>query len=117
MNSKAADLAGPGISTYDEVEKILPDDYESILSKKETQKAIYALRNYIEKALCEKLNLMWVECPLAVYVESGVNDMLDRDGSRTPIEFNCGLGLENQFMLLLIGVKSSPFNLQLLPRF
>ena len=26
--------------------------------------------------------------------ESGVNDYLDRDGSRTPIEFPCGLGIE-----------------------
>lgn len=37
---------------------------------------------------------MMVQVPLIVDVESGVNDMLDRDGSRTPIEFNCGLGLE-----------------------
>jgi aspartate--ammonia ligase len=28
--------------------------------------------------------------------ESGVNDYLDRDGSRTPIEFPCGLGLEKR---------------------
>jgi len=26
MTDKTADLAGPGISTYDEVEKILPND-------------------------------------------------------------------------------------------
>ena len=31
---------------------------------------------------------MMVEVPLIVDVESGVNDMLDRDGSRTPIEFH-----------------------------
>jgi aspartate--ammonia ligase len=29
-----------------------------------------------------------------VDVESGVNDYLDRDGSRTPVEFPCGLGLQ-----------------------
>jgi len=34
-----------------------------------------------------------VTCPLIVDKESGFNDMLDRDGSRTPIEFPCGLGL------------------------
>ena len=28
--------------------------------------------------------------------ESGVNDYLDRDGSRTPIEFPCGLGLDKR---------------------
>src|SRR6202162_2471796 len=31
---------------------------------------------------------MMVEVPLIVDVESGVNDMLDRDGSRTPVQFH-----------------------------
>jgi aspartate--ammonia ligase len=31
-----------------------------------------------------------------VDVESGVNDYLDRDGSRTPIDFQCGLGLDKK---------------------
>ena len=31
---------------------------------------------------------MMVTVPLIVDVESGVNDMLDRDGSRTPIQFH-----------------------------
>jgi aspartate--ammonia ligase len=35
-----------------------------------------------------------VQVPLIVERESGINDMLDRDGSRTPVEFPCGLGLE-----------------------
>ena len=38
MADKKADLAGPGISTYPEVEKILPDNYQSILNKKKTPK-------------------------------------------------------------------------------
>ena len=29
---------------------------------------------------------MMVTCPLIVDVESGINDYLDRDGSRTPIQ-------------------------------
>ena len=37
-----------------------------------------------------------VQVPLIVDRESGVNDMLDRDGSRTPVEFPCGLGLEKR---------------------
>jgi hypothetical protein len=32
MNDKTADLAGPGISTYEEVAKILPTDYEPSLT-------------------------------------------------------------------------------------
>jgi aspartate--ammonia ligase len=96
MMDKKADLAGPGISTYEEVEKILPENYSSILDRKETQKALWAVKSYIEENLCKELNLMMVQVPLIVEVASGMNDMLDRDGSRTPIEFHCGLGLEEK---------------------
>ena len=88
LNSKAADLAGPGIGSYEELEQILPNDYRSLLNPKETQKAIFAARNYIEENLCKELNLMMVTVPLIVDIESGVNDLLDRDGSRTPIQFH-----------------------------
>ena len=96
MADKKADLAGPGISTYEEVEKILPKDYRSLLDPKETQIAITAAKRYIEDGLCKELNLIRVEVPLIVSRESGVNDYLDRDGSRTPVEFPCGLGLPRQ---------------------
>jgi aspartate--ammonia ligase len=86
--TKEADLAGPGIGDYDELAKILPTGYESLLTPKETQQAIYAVKGYIEEHLCRELNLMMVQVPLIVDVESGVNDMLDRDGSRTPIQFH-----------------------------
>ena len=85
---KKADLAGPGIGDYAELEKILPQDYNSLLSAKETQNAIYAVKDYIETNLCKELNLIRVQVPLIVDVDSGVNDMLDRDGSRTPIQFH-----------------------------
>jgi aspartate--ammonia ligase len=88
IERKRADLAGPGIGTYDQVEKLLPSNYNSLLSPKETQKAVFAIKNYIEENLCNELNLMMVQVPLIVDVESGVNDMLDRDGSRTPIQFH-----------------------------
>jgi aspartate--ammonia ligase len=93
MADKKADLAGPGISTYEEVDKILPTNYHSVLDPKETQIAITAVKRYIEDGLCRELNLFRVEVPLIVSKDSGVNDYLDRDGSRTPIEFQCGLGL------------------------
>src|SRR5574341_1518531 len=85
---KKADLAGPGIGNYAELEQILPSDYRSLLDPKETQLAITALKRYIEDNLCKELNLIRVEVPLIVDVESGVNDYLDRDGSRTPIQFH-----------------------------
>jgi aspartate--ammonia ligase len=93
MANKQADLAGPGISTYPEVNNILPGDYQAILNRKDTQKAVYAVKDYIEKNLCKELNLMMVQVPLIVTRDSGVNDNLDRDGSRTPVEFPCGLGI------------------------
>jgi aspartate--ammonia ligase len=88
LSNKKADLAGPGIGDYNELEKILPSDYRSLLTVKETQQAIFQVKRYIADNLCKELNLMMVEVPLIVDVESGVNDMLDRDGSRTPISFH-----------------------------
>ena len=85
---KTADLAGPGVGDYRELEKILPSDYHSLLSPKETQQAIFRVKRYIEDNLCSELNLMMVEVPLIVDVNGGVNDMLDRDGSRTPVQFH-----------------------------
>jgi len=94
MSDKQADLAGPGIGTYEEVASVLPRDYESLLTPRETMRALHAVKDYIEEHLCRELNLMMVQVPLIVDRDSGVNDMLDRDGSRTPVEFPCGLGLE-----------------------
>ncbi len=88
MTDKKADLAGPGIGNYDDLKQVLPGDYEPILDPKETQQAITAVKSYIEDHLSRELNLIRVECPLIVDRESGMNDYLDRDGSRTPIEFH-----------------------------
>lgn len=93
MYDKKSDLAGPGISTYEEVSKILPDNYEALLPPLKRMKALYMIKEYIEKGLAEALNLQMVQVPLIVSKDSGVNDYLDRDGSRTPIDFPAGLGL------------------------
>jgi aspartate--ammonia ligase len=61
----------------------------------DTQRAVFVVKRYIEDHLCRELNLDMVQVPLIVDRASGVNDYLDRDGSRTPVEFPCGLGLEN----------------------
>ncbi len=85
---KVADLAGPGIGDYNELEKVLPTDYRSLLTPRETMEALFAAKQYIEEHLCRALNLFMVQVPLIVDVRSGVNDMLDRDGSRTPVQFH-----------------------------
>jgi aspartate--ammonia ligase len=44
-----ADLAGPGVGNYEDLEKVLPDDYASALDPRETQATTYAVKEYIEK--------------------------------------------------------------------
>lgn len=66
----------------------MPQNYNSILTSKETQLAIFAIKDYVEENLCKELNLIRVTCPLIVEADSGINDYLDRDGSRTPIRFH-----------------------------
>jgi aspartate--ammonia ligase len=85
---KQADLAGPGIGDYAELERVLPGDYRALLGPKETMRALYDAKRLIEEGLCRRLNLMPVQVPLIVDVASGVNDYLDRDGSRTPVRFH-----------------------------
>ena len=85
--AKRADLAGPGIGSYEELEAVLPSDYHPLLGPRETQQALQAVKRSIEDGLCGELNLEMVQVPLIVDAESGVNDMLDRDGSRTPVSF------------------------------
>ena len=82
------DLAGPGIGDYSELERILPADYCSLLTPLETQVAIFSVKSYIEEHLCRDLNLTMVQVPLIVESESGINDLLDRDGSRTPVQLH-----------------------------
>ncbi|MGZ4392468.1 MAG: aspartate--ammonia ligase, partial [Gaiellaceae bacterium] len=88
MAAKEADLAGPGIGDYTVLEEVLPDDYVPLLSPQETMRALYAAKRLIEDRLCEELNLIMVQVPLIVDAASGVNDYLDRDGSRTPVRFH-----------------------------
>lgn len=95
MPAKKRTWRAPGIGDHAGLEKILPQDYNPLLTPKETQKAIFHLRRYIEDNLCKELWLMMVQVPLIVDVESGVNDMLDRDGSRTPIQLHISNDRDN----------------------
>jgi len=88
LTPKEADLAGPGIGNYAELERILPTDYRPLLDAKETMRALYGAKRLIEDRLCEELSLTMVQVPLIVEAASGVNDYLDRDGSRTPVGFH-----------------------------
>ena len=52
MGEKKEDLAGPGIGDYAELEKTLPLDYNSLLSPRDTQTAVFVVKDYIETHLC-----------------------------------------------------------------
>ncbi len=62
ISDKKADLSGPGIGNYEELAGVLPSDYKSLLSPRETQEALFAAKRYIEDGLCRELNLMMVRC-------------------------------------------------------
>jgi len=94
MTDKTADLTGPGVGDYSKLALDLPHDYQTLLPPMERMKAVFAVKNYIETNLCKELNLQMVQVPLIVDRDSGINDYLDRDGSRTPVDFSCGLGLD-----------------------
>jgi aspartate--ammonia ligase len=68
----------------------------------ETMEALFAAKAAIEDGLCRELNLQMVQVPLIVSRASGVNDMLDRDGSRTPVEFPAGLGLDEPIVTQVV---------------
>ena len=77
MADKRADLAGPGISTYSEVDKVLPNDYNSLLSKKDTQKALYLVKRYIEENLEKELNsYVWDDKKAGIPIDAN-NHLID----------------------------------------
>jgi hypothetical protein len=47
---KEADLAGPGIGDYAEVERSLPSGYRALLGPKETMRALYEAKRLIGAA-------------------------------------------------------------------
>ena len=64
---------------------VIPEGYESVLGKKETQIAIKQVKDYFERALAGELNLTRVSAPLFVFPESGLNDNLN--GYERPVSF------------------------------
>jgi aspartate--ammonia ligase len=45
IERKKADVSGPGIGSYAQVEKVLPKNYNSVLNPKETQRATFAVKS------------------------------------------------------------------------
>ncbi len=64
---------------------ILPENYHSPLSLKETETGIKMIKDYFEKELARVLNLARVSAPLFVKTDTGVNDNLN--GIEKPVSF------------------------------
>ena len=64
---------------------IIPEDYASALNLHDTQVAIKVVKDYFQKALTTRLNLLRVTAPLFVTPQSGLNDNLN--GVERPVAF------------------------------
>ncbi|WP_315116115.1 aspartate--ammonia ligase [uncultured Clostridium sp.] len=69
---------------YDE-RLIIPEDYKTDLSLKETAIALKCVKDTFERALAHKLNLIRVSAPLFVRCDKGLNDNLS--GVERPVSF------------------------------
>lgn len=63
----------------------IPENYQSILDVKETEKAIKLIKDFFQINLAEALNLERVTAPLFVKAGTGIND--DLNGVERPISF------------------------------
>ncbi len=64
---------------------IIPKNYESLLTVRESEKALKAIKDYFEKTLAEALHLERVSAPLFVKKGTGIND--DLNGVERPVSF------------------------------
>jgi len=59
--------------------------YQSILDRRDTEKAIDLIKTSLPNALSEKLNLFKLSCPLVILDGTGIND--DLNGIERPVRF------------------------------
>lgn len=64
---------------------IIPDGYSSVLSLRETERAIKSVKDVFERSLAERLNLERITAPLFVEKDCGIND--DLNGVERKVEF------------------------------
>lgn len=64
---------------------LLPEQYNALLTVKETEKAIKQIKDYFEQTLAKYLSLSRVSAPLFILPETGMNDNLN--GVERPVSF------------------------------
>ena len=71
----------------------IPKNYESALSLHDTQVGIKTVKDFFQRLLAERLNLLRVSAPLFVDPASGMNDNLN--GVERPVSF--GIKEQNEY--------------------
>ncbi len=75
----------------------IPDDYCSVFSLKETEKAIKYVKDFFERELANELNLIRVSAPLFVKRNTGMNDNLN--GTERPVSFDAN-GIDGEIEIV-----------------
>lgn len=77
---------------------LVPENYKSPLSIRETEVAIKTVKDFFERTLADKLNLTRVSAPLFLPPETGLND--DLNGVERPVAF--GIKEQNERMVEIV---------------
>lgn len=73
-------------------------EYKSLLSLRQTEEAIKAIKDYFERKLAEELNLTRVSAPLFVGASTGLNDNLN--GIERPVSFSVPAANNQEFEIV-----------------
>ena len=77
---------------------VIPENYYSKLTLRETERAIKEIKDYFQEALAARLNLQRISAPLFVSQHSGLND--DLSGVERPVSFDMAEHPGDQFQIV-----------------
>ncbi len=77
---------------------VIPENYYSKLTLRETERAIKEIKDYFQEALAARLNLQRISAPLFVSQHSGLND--DLNGVERPVSFDMAEHPGDQFQIV-----------------
>jgi len=77
---------------------VIPENYYSKLTLRETELAIKEIKDYFQEALAVRLNLQRISAPLFVNQSSGLND--DLNGVERPVSFDMAEHPGDQFQIV-----------------
>ena len=90
---------------------IIPENYQPALSLHDTQVGIKTVKDFFQKTLSDRLNLLRVSAPLFVDPSSGLNDNLN--GVERPVTFDIKESIISKRFFRRIFSLSLPRNLKI----